>query len=101
MRCVRCPQCCSRMAHPGANLTMGMQMRYSVTIGRLLLLFGSACVIIVVVTHIAEAFHLLPMMGWGLPNSVGHYLDLVSAVVGVTLLATAAALWALRSLRFN
>jgi hypothetical protein len=25
-------------------------------------------------------------MGWGLPNSIGHYLDLVSAILGVTLL---------------
>jgi hypothetical protein len=63
-----------------------MQMRYSVIIGRFLLLFGSACLIIVVLTHIAEAFHLLPMMGWGLPNSAGHYLDLVSAVLGFILL---------------
>jgi formate hydrogenlyase subunit 3/multisubunit Na+/H+ antiporter MnhD subunit len=60
-------------------------MRRSV-IGRLLLLFGSACLIIVVLTHIAEAFHLLPMMGWGLPNSAGHYLDLVSTILGCILL---------------
>jgi hypothetical protein len=25
-------------------------------------------------------------MGWGLPNSIGHYLDLVSAVLALTLL---------------
>jgi len=23
-------------------------------------------------------------MGWGLPNSAGHYLDLVSAILGCT-----------------
>lgn len=40
----------------------------------------------VVLTHIAEAFHIFPAMGWGLPNSVGHYLDLVSAILGVALL---------------
>jgi hypothetical protein len=44
------------------------------TVGRLLLLFGSACVIVVVLTHVAEAFHVLPATGWGLPNSAGHYL---------------------------
>jgi hypothetical protein len=33
-------------------------------------------------THVAEAFHILPAMGWGMPNSAGHYLDLVSAVLG-------------------
>jgi hypothetical protein len=56
-----------------------------VTIGRLLLLFGSVCLIIVVLTHVAEAFHILPAMGWGLRNSAGHYLDLVSAIIGCTL----------------
>jgi hypothetical protein len=56
------------------------------TIGRHLLLFGSACLIMVVLTHVAEAFHILPSMGWGLPNSAGHYLDLVSATLGCTLL---------------
>ena len=56
------------------------------TIGRLFLLFGSICVAIVVLTHIAEAFHIFPGMGWGRPNSIGHYLDLASAVLGCTLL---------------
>jgi hypothetical protein len=27
-------------------------------------------------THVAERFDLFPGMGWGLPNSPGHYLDL-------------------------
>jgi hypothetical protein len=57
-----------------------------VIIGRFLLLAGSACMFIVVLTHVAEKFSIFPAMGWGLPNSVGHYLDLVSAVLGVTLL---------------
>ena len=56
------------------------------TIGRCLLLVGSACLLIVVLTHVAEAFHIFPVMGWGLPNSIGHYLDLASAILGVMLL---------------
>ncbi len=56
------------------------------TIGRLLQLFGLACLIIVVFTHVAEAFHILPAMGWGLPNSAGHYLDLFSAILAASLL---------------
>ena len=40
-------------------------------------------------THVAEALHLLPGMGWGLPNSPGHYLDLISAIAGVVLLLAA------------
>ena len=49
-------------------------------------LFGSACLIVVVLTHIAEMLDLFPSMGWGLSNSVGHYLDFVSAVLALTLL---------------
>lgn len=40
---------------------------------------------VVVFTHIGEALHLLPFMGWGREHSVGHYLDLASAAIGVTL----------------
>jgi hypothetical protein len=40
-------------------------------------------------THVAEALHLLPGMGWGLPNSPGHYLDLFSAISGIVLLLAA------------
>jgi hypothetical protein len=53
---------------------------------RLMQLFGSFCLVVVVLTHVAEAFHLLPGMGWGLPNSPGHYLDLFSAIIGLILL---------------
>ena len=52
------------------------------TVGRCLLLFGFVCLAIVVFTHIAETLHVFPDMGWGLPDSPGHYLDLVSAVLG-------------------
>jgi len=39
----------------------------------------------VVLTHIAEAFHLFPWMQWGLKQSAGHYLDLGCAVLGLVL----------------
>jgi hypothetical protein len=51
-----------------------------------LLLIGSVCLIVVVLTHAAEAFHIFPSMGWGLPDSAGHYVDLVSAILGCALL---------------
>jgi len=51
----------------------------------LLQLLGAACLVAVVLTHLCEAFDLFPWMGWGLPDSVGHYLDLGSAVLGFTL----------------
>jgi hypothetical protein len=56
------------------------------TVWRLLPLLGSGCLVLVVLTHVAEALGLFPAMRWGAPDSVGHYLDLASAVLGVTLL---------------
>ena len=56
------------------------------TVGRSLLLFGFVSLAVMVFTHVAEGLHLFSSMGWGLPNSPGHYLDFVSAVLGCTLL---------------
>lgn len=57
---------------------------------RLLLGAGCACLIVVVLTHVAERFVILARMGWGLPDSPGHYLDLLSAISGIALLLAAA-----------
>ena len=51
----------------------------------LLQLFGAACLLVVVFAHVSEALELFPWMGWGLEHSAGHYLDLWSAIFGVTL----------------
>lgn len=59
---------------------------------RLLAMLGTAFLTVVALTHVAERWHFLPQMGWGLPNSPGHYLDLVSAILGVVLLL-AALIW--------
>ena len=56
------------------------------TIFTTLELVGAGFVMVVVVAHVFERFRLFPLMGWGLPNSAGHYLDLVSAIAGLTLL---------------
>ena len=67
------------------------------TLWRFLQLLGAACLVMVVLAHVAEALHFLPKMGWGMPNSPGHYLDLVSAVLGLTLLSLGlSATWLLR-----
>jgi uncharacterized membrane protein len=58
------------------------------TVPALLQLLGSTFLIVVVFAHVAEAFHLFPRMGWGLPGSAGHYIDLISAVVGLILVST-------------
>ena len=56
------------------------------TVWRFLQLLGATCLGIVVLTHVAETFHLVPKMGWGQPDSAGHYLDLISAILGLILL---------------
>jgi hypothetical protein len=48
-------------------------------------LLGAGCLVIVVLTHVSEALNLVPWMHWGLEDSVGHYLDLSTAVLGFTL----------------
>jgi len=54
-------------------------------VGHLLQLLGAGCLVLVVLTHVAEALHLFPWMHWGSEHSIGHYLDLWSAVLGLTL----------------
>ena len=49
-------------------------------------LFGAGCLVVVVLTHVCEARHIFPWMGWGLKHSAGHYLDLSSAILGLALL---------------
>ena len=60
--------------------------KHRVTTWRFLQLLGAAFLVMVVLTHVAEVFQIFPTMGWGLPNSAGHYLDLASAILGCTLL---------------
>lgn len=48
-------------------------------------LIGSASLMMVVLMHFAEAFDVMSWMRWGLEDSEGHYLDLGSAVLGLTL----------------
>lgn len=56
------------------------------TVWRFLQLIGAIFLLIVVLAHVAEAFHLIPWMRWGENNSPGHYLDLFSAILGLILL---------------
>jgi hypothetical protein len=54
------------------------------TVSSLLQLLGAICLLVVVLTHVFEALHLFPWMHWGLEQSVGHYLDLSSVLLGFT-----------------
>ena len=48
-------------------------------------LLGAAALVVVVLAHVFEALRVFSRMGWGSRNSVGHYLDLLCAIVAVTL----------------
>ena len=58
---------------------------------RVLGVVGCTLLLVMVLTHVAERWHLFPSMGWGQPASPGHYLDLVGAVGGVAFLVAALA----------
>jgi succinate dehydrogenase/fumarate reductase cytochrome b subunit len=64
-------------------------------VGSLLQLVGAGCLLVVVLAHICEALRLFPSMHWGLEHSIGHYLDLSSAVLGLTLFPVGYLLYAL------
>lgn len=51
---------------------------------------AALCFLVVVLAHVAEGAHLLRFMGWGEPHSVGHDVDLGSAIFGVVLLTASA-----------
>lgn len=57
-------------------------------LGSFLQLVGAGSLLIVVAAHLCEALHLFPRMRWGSGDSAGHYLDLGSAVLGLTLFST-------------
>ena len=49
---------------------------------------GIGCFGVMALTHVFEKFSILPDLGWGQPHSVGHFIDLVAALLGVTLVTT-------------
>ena len=55
------------------------------SVSSFLQLIGAGCLIVVVLTHIAEALRLFPSMQWGRPHSLGHYVDFGSAVLAFAL----------------
>jgi len=59
------------------------------TLSGLFLVLGSGSLFVMVLTHIAEALNFFPWMGWGQRHSAGHYLDLLSAYLGIGLLVAA------------
>lgn len=47
---------------------------------RKLALYGCGLLLIVVLTHVAEIWQIFPFMGWGQPDSPGHYLAMAFAI---------------------
>jgi hypothetical protein len=68
-------------------------------VGFVMQVVGLGALLVVIATHVAERLCLFPSMGWGLPDSPGHYLDLVSAILGLILLPLGFALWRLAKRR--
>jgi Ca2+/Na+ antiporter len=67
------------------------------TLSACLQMLGAACFAIVLLTHVAESLAVFPEMGWGQPQSVGHYLNLVNAILGLTIFPIGYFLHALKS----
>lgn len=54
---------------------------------------GIGCFGVMALTHVFENFSILPELGWGRPHTVGHFIDLVAALLGVTLVILSFLLW--------
>jgi len=53
-------------------------------VSSVLQIVGAGCLVVAVLAHVCEAIQLFPAMRWGLEHSAGHYLDVGSAVLGLT-----------------
>ena len=61
--------------------------------------FGIGCFGIMALTHVFQAFSILPAFGWGQAHTIGHLIDLVAALLGVTFVVTSFLLWRCRQHR--
>lgn len=71
----------------GACVFVGVSAALFVTrrdLGSALLATGIGWFGVMALTHVFESFSILPAFGWGRPRSVGHFIDLVAALLGVT-----------------
>src|SRR6476659_192639 len=73
-----------------AGASLRFRHRRSAAAG--LLVLATVCFLVVALTHVFESLAIMPAAGWGQPHSVGHYLDLAAALLGVA--ATVAAVLA-------
>jgi len=76
------------LALAGACVFLGVSASLLLTrrsLGAVLQALGLGCFGVMALTHFFEAFSILPALGWGKPHTIGHFIDLVAAVLGVTL----------------
>lgn len=75
------------LALAGAAIFVAVSAALFVTrrdLGSALLASGIGWFAVMALTHFFEAFSILPAFGWGRPHSVGHFIDLAAAVLGIT-----------------
>jgi hypothetical protein len=86
---------------PASILLIGSALLFfrEKTFACFLQLIGVGCLVVVILTHIFEAFGLFPSMHFGHEHSVGHYLDFWSAVLGLSLFPIGYFLHALKARR--
>jgi len=67
----------------------------------LLQLVGASGLMIVVLSHVCEALVLMTWMKWGQERSVGHYVDLCGALIGITVFPVGYLLYAFVARRLH
>src|SRR5258708_4832592 len=75
-----------RLSLAGPTIGWAVMLARVRTGWRLVQVLGSCCLLIVVATRFAERFDWFAGLGWGRPDSFGHYLDLCSAILGLIFL---------------
>jgi hypothetical protein len=79
------------LALTGASVFLAVSAALFVTrrdLGSALLATGIGWFGVMALTHFFESFSILPAFGWGRPHSVGHFIDLVAALLGIAFVTT-------------
>ena len=75
------------LALAGASLFLAVSAALFMTrrdLGSALLATGIGWFGVMALTHFFESFSILPAFGWGQPHSVGHFIHLAAALLGIT-----------------
>ena len=78
------------LALAGASVFLAVSAALFVTrrdLASALLATGIGWFAVMALTHVFESFSILPAFGWGRPHSVGHFIDLAAASLGIAFVA--------------